>query len=396
MTPRLTVAFAQIGAGNWHGGQRLVANAVRALRAVAADRVRVLTLGSPAPESIEYARAAGADGLVAYQAPAWWAPQRSVGALMIRVHRHNQTLEATLKRAGVQVLIEESVAWRLGSVATIGWLPDFQHLRLPELFDAAERARRDSRFRDTMRLADRVLATASVANDAREFAPEYAHKLRVVSPFAIIDPAIYARDPGAVTAKHGLPRKFLYVPNQFWVHKNHALLFKALHLLHQQGVQPHVVLTGRVEDYRDPGHFPRLMRQVTAWNIGPQVHYLGVVERNEVYDLMRQAICVVNPSLFEGWGYGVDEAAAVGKRILASDLPTHREQEPPACEFFDPANAEGLAEKLEHVWDSAEPGPSSGLEADARLRMPVRARTLGETLFSVLQEVAPMREGVEA
>jgi hypothetical protein len=41
------------------------------------------------------------------------------------------------------------------------------------------------------------------------------------------------------------------------------------------------------------------------------------------------SICVINPSKF-GLGIGIDEARSVGKRILASGLPSHSEQNAPA------------------------------------------------------------------
>jgi glycosyltransferase involved in cell wall biosynthesis len=116
------------------------------------------------------------------------------------------------------------------------------------------------------------------------------------------------------------------------------------------------------------------------------VHQLGVVPRSDVYDLIRQSLCVVNPSLFEGWGYAVDEAAAVGKQILASDIAAHRAQQAPACELFNATDTEGLAAKLANIEQTATPGPSLALEAAARRRMPERVEVLGRTLFEVLSE----------
>ena len=83
------------------------------------------------------------------------------------------------------------------------------------------------------------------------------------------------------------------------------------------------------------------MHYVATSQLNEQVHYLGTVPRDDVFDLIRQSICVLNPSLFEGWGYAVDEAASVGKRILASDIAAHREQAAPACEYFDPRDDRG-------------------------------------------------------
>jgi glycosyltransferase involved in cell wall biosynthesis len=228
------------------------------------------------------------------------------------------------------------------------------------------------------------------------FAPEHAAKIRLIHPFSLVDPNIYARDCGAVVRKYALPDKFFYVPNQFWIHKNHMALFRALYTLRKAGVEPHVVLTGRVNEYRDPEHFRRLMRQAEEWAISPQLHYLGVVERAEVYDLIRQSICVVNPSLFEGWGYTVDEASAIGKRVLASDLPAHREQQTLACEFFDPSNSDELAALLERVWRTAQPGPNVPLELEAQRRMPERINSLGHRLFEALREAVVVHQSGRA
>jgi glycosyltransferase involved in cell wall biosynthesis len=347
-----------------------------------------MILADAATQNVRYARDAGADGIVGFDTPPRWSPRRAVSAALVRWQRYNWSLESTLRRARVQIVVGETLSWRLGSVATVSWLQDFQHRSLPALFDARETARRERIFRDTMRLADRALAmSAAVADDARRLAPDRAPKLRVVRPLTLIEPSIYARDPIDVTAKFGIPARFFYVPNQFWVHKNHTLLFQSLHVLRERNVEPHVVLTGRSEDYRSPDHFDSLMHQVAEWNLTGQVHYLGVVERDDVYDLIRQSICVVNPSLFEGWGYAVDEAAAIGKRILASDLPSHREQNAPECTYFEASDVHQLAGHLECIWRDAQPGPDATLEAAARAHMPDRVRTLGQSLCDVFDEL---------
>ena len=49
-----------------------------------------------------------------------------------------------------------------------------------------------------------------------------------------------------------------------------------------------------------------------------------------MYALIRQSLCVLNPSLFEGLGLSVAESKSIGKRVLAADLPPLREQAAPA------------------------------------------------------------------
>jgi glycosyltransferase involved in cell wall biosynthesis len=388
----LVIAFPQIGT-DWQGGQTLVTNAIRALKQARPGAARTYVLGDPSPATEAYMRATGADGVVAYTPPARSSVSRIASAALIRLKSHNLTLERALVRSGVQALIGESVIWHLGKVANVGWLWDFQHLHLPELFSQREIARRERNFTRTLRLADRVLATCSVERDATAFAPAYASKIRTIQPLTQIESCIYSRDPGAVIDTYDLPTRFFYTPGQFWLHKNHRRLFEALHVLAQRGVRPHVVLTGGTLEYRDPHYFSTLMQYVTAHQLHEQVHYLGSVPRDDVFDLIRQSICVVNPSLFEGWGYAVDEAASVGKRILASDIAAHREQAAPACEYFDPLDTEDLAEKLTHVWDTGQPGPDVELETRARARQPERVEAFGTALYAALCEAVEARRG---
>ena len=59
-------------------------------------------------------------------------------------------------------------------------------------------------------------------------------------------------DPWAVRDKYHLPERWLLCADQFWKHKNHLLLVRALGLLAGEGLRPTVVLTGLLTDYRDP------------------------------------------------------------------------------------------------------------------------------------------------
>jgi glycosyltransferase involved in cell wall biosynthesis len=101
---------------------------------------------------------------------------------------------------------------------------------------------------------------------------------------------------------------------------------------------------------------------------------------------MRQSICVLNPSLFEGCGYTAEEARSVGKQVLLSDIPPHREQNPPKATFFDPNDCDNLAEKLDPIWRETKPGPDTDLESEARHDLPKRLRAYGEAFISVAQE----------
>ena len=73
---------------------------------------------------------------------------------------------------------------------------------------------------------------------------------------------------------------------------------------------------------------------------------MGVLPFNEVLSLMKHSICVLNPSLCEGWSNTVDQANCYGKKILLSDLGVHKEQKPYRGIYFKRNNYKDLSSKL--------------------------------------------------
>src|SRR5207237_1404710 len=161
-----------------------------------------------------------------------------------------------------------------------------------------------------------------------------------------VPPQVYDGDPRRTLAGYHLPEKFIFLPNQFWKHKNHALVFEALGQLSRRGLHPCIVSTGSPNDYRHPLHFAELMQMLSRLNIRDQFIFLGQVPRADVFCLIRQAVCVLNPSDFEGLGLSVAESKSVGKRVLVSDLAPLREQDAPGAMYFQPGDLEELAEQL--------------------------------------------------
>jgi glycosyltransferase involved in cell wall biosynthesis len=277
---------------------------------------------------------------------------------------------------------------RFGSMPTVGWLPDFQHVHLPDLFRASERIDRDNLVRDAAELTDGlVVMSEAILQDFLVFAPAYAHKAHVLKPVAPVPTSVYERDPSSVAHRYHLPEKFVYVPNQFWMHKNHETLFRAVKILVGRGVNVSVACSGNSFDNRNPEYFAKLAERLSLWGLRDQLFYLGLIDHDDTLALMRQSICVLNPSLFEGWGYSVEEARSVGKRTLLSDIPAHREQTPPRAAFFSPYDCGELADKLEAIWRESDPGPDHDLEECARATADERLRAYGAGFLRIATEV---------
>ncbi|RJR27570.1 glycosyltransferase [candidate division WWE3 bacterium] len=309
--------------------------------------------------------------------------------MMKRLFMHDILRCQIAKIHSIDAIFGLVLQYQCGNIPTLSWIPDFQHIHLPEMFSTSERRQRDRTFLQTAKLSTRIILTSNaVKRDFEAFAPQYADKARVIQTVSYIPKSIYEADPKSVVELYNLPEKFVYLPNQFWKHKNHELVFRALNILKERNVEVFVVCSGYPGDYRYASYFADLLQKLSKWGIRNQVAFLGLVPRNHVLLLIRQAICVLNPSLFEGFGLTVDEARSIGKCLLLSDIPAHREQNPPKAVFFDPYSCEDLAEKLSTIWCEALPGPDIELEREARQTFPARLRACAESFMSVIREVS--------
>jgi glycosyltransferase involved in cell wall biosynthesis len=283
---------------------------------------------------------------------------------------------------GVDCLFTINEVPRGQKVPVMTWIPDFQHVSLPEMFSGEEIRGRDRMFREAAERADRViLSSGDARRQYEEFAPGAGEKASVVRFTAHFEPASFARRPEPVVAGLNLPEKYFFLPNQFWLHKNHELVIEAVRLAKEEEPGIVVVCTGNTNDYRHPRYFGTLLAAVSRAGVREQMLVVGLVERHEVHQLMRQALAVLQPSRFEGWSTTVEEAKAIGRPLLLSDLPVHREQAPEGTEFFGVGDAAGLARLLVKGYRELQPGPDLVAERAARLRSVAAAAVHGEAFL---------------
>ena len=211
-----------------------------------------------------------------------------------------------------------------------------------------------------------VFSSASAEADFRRFYPAAQVRTEVLHFHTNAVPAWFEGDPLAVQKQFHLPARFLLVSNQFWQHKNHGVVLAALALLRDRGSVVEIVCTGHPSDYRNSDYFNSLLRRIHELGLAPQIHLLGLIERAEQIQLMRRCLAVVQPSLFEGWSTVLEDARALGKTVIASDLDVHREQQPPGVRFFARTSAEDLAGVIAALLPELEPGPDHGREEAAR------------------------------
>lgn len=234
-----------------------------------------------------------------------------------------------------------------------GWIPDWQYKHLPEMFDELERERRDLNYRLLATRAPFLVVSSQMAYyDTVRFVGQDLVPMATL-PFAAVIEASHITDADAseLCMRYGLPIRFYLVCNQFWKHKNHIVILRALMRLKELPIV--CVFTGDTNDHRWPEHFQELRGFILEHSLEGSVRLLGSIPREDQLRLMQVATCIIQPSLFEGWSTVVEEARALGQCLLLSDILVHREQAPPGALYFAPEDDKQLAELMRNVWHAA-------------------------------------------
>ena len=303
-------------------------------------------------------------------------------------------LPFTADEHGLDVLLpviyptaQEDIAPR-GRCASVGWIPDFQHARLPEFFDPGEIKDREEACRRCARWNDLVLLSSeSVRRDFQEQLPEYAAKARVLpfpSSLALADLPEPVSD---FRVRLGVPEKYLLVANQFWAHKNHDVVIRAMSELSQRGHPARVVLVGNMFDHRggDRCVASDVLQSLSRHGLGQKVRMLGRVSTDDLVSLLRHAGAIIQPSRFEGWSTTVQDARALGRPLICSDIPTHREQAPQAG-FFPVDDHQTLADVIEKNWKSLDSRFNESQECAARAAERESLAAYGDSLWDLCRE----------
>ena len=184
--------------------------------------------------------------------------------------------------------------------------------------------------------------------------------------------------------RYRLSGPYILLPNQFWDHKNHRAVVDALRLLNERGQPVHVLCTGSTAGLTGTSYYDSLMQYAAESNVLGQFTVLGIIPFADLSGLMVGAVALLNPSYFEGWSTSVEEAKSLGKTILLSDIPVHREQNPPHGIFFPPDDPEALAGALVSVVQSYDQTEDLHRRQQAADRFAARRSAFGRDYLNIV------------
>lgn len=237
----------------------------------------------------------------------------------------------------------------------ISWIPDFQHYWLKDFFSNEEYEIRERYYLDIAHNHYKlILSSKDSYNTYKKLYPNDLKNVFVV-PFisALDEKSVMEERTKEIFDKYTISdSNYFLVSNQFWQHKNHTVVIEALKIVRNKGYDKiKVVCTGLTEDYRNKQYFDDLLGKIELNGIGDNIKILGLIPRIDQLHLMKNAIAVIQPSLFEGWGTVVEDAKTLGKITVMSDIEVHKEQKDEKSLLFKKNSPSELAEILIELWD---------------------------------------------
>jgi len=223
---------------------------------------------------------------------------------------------------------------------------DLQHKYFPNFFSLKERVTRDYVFKRTVRFSKIVVCESEhVKNDIIKYIKVAENKIRVIQsppPPYIFESIINEDRFSTIRDKYNLPDRFLFYPAQFWPHKNHINLIKAIYILkHKSKFEINLILCGsKGQSSKD------VMKEVEKMDMKKFIKYLGYVPEEDIPYLYKLSVALVMPTLFESVSMPIWEAFYLNVPVVSSNVCALPEQVGEAALLFNPYNIDDIAEKI--------------------------------------------------
>jgi len=142
--------------------------------------------------------------------------------------------------------------------------------------------------------------------------------------------------------KYNIKFDYLFYPAQFWSHKNHIYILKALKTLQEE----YNIILGAIFSGSDKGNMQYIQDSVDELELSEQVVFTGFVSNTEMRYLYRQSFALAMPSYFGPTNLPPLEAFQLGVPVIYGDINGAREQLGDAAIFLDLNNHQSLCDAV--------------------------------------------------
>lgn len=231
---------------------------------------------------------------------------------------------------------------------TVVTMHDAIFMRHPELYSATYRASFIRRNQSACERADRIIALSEqTKKDFMDFFGVEESRIRVVYQGCndVFWLPVEPQQIHAVTARYRLPEAYILSVGALEERKNHVRLIQAMGSAH---IDLPLVIVGRGDNRQ-----VRLLHE-TAKHYGVSLHLIEDVRTEDLPAIYRQAEVFVYPSLFEGFGIPILEAARCQTPIVASSGTCFEEIAGEGALYASPTDEQAIGAAIRLTMEDSE------------------------------------------
>lgn len=221
--------------------------------------------------------------------------------------------------------------------------------RFPEAASRWELLYRIPTYTNICRWAKRIIVLSEIDKrqvmDSYRVPEERLQVMPMVVPRYIQD----ARSPDGFDERYRLPAKYLFYPAQFWEHKNHRNLLRAMASLKPELPDLELVLVGSKKNAWDSVQALR-----GELGLAEDVHILGYVPDADMPELYRRARALIYPSCYGPTNLPPLEALALGCPMALAEVTCMPDRVGDAALVFHQDSVEEMAACVRRLWTDDE------------------------------------------
>jgi len=256
----------------------------------------------------------------------------------------------------------------------------------PESASGWEYRNRELSCRSICKWSDGVLVDSETGRRQMVESYDIPAKRVYVLPYIAPRYMISAQTPPDFDSRYRLPPKFIFYPAQFWEHKNHKRLIKAVANLKNEIPDLKLVLAGSKKNAYDS-----VIEFVRKLGCDNDVNFLGYIPDEDVPEIYRRSRALVMPTFYGPTNIPPLEAFVAGCPVAVSNVYGMQDQVGDAALLFNPDSVEEITDCIRKLWTDDR------LCAELAERGKKRAAAWGEKEFNerLREIVTQLTDGIE-
>ena len=149
---------------------------------------------------------------------------------------------------------------------------------------------------------------------------------------------------------YNIKNDYVFYPAQFWAHKNHMYILKAIKILREKkNIDVDVIFSGS-----NKGNLDYILNKAKQFGVDDLIHYVGFVPNSQIPYLYKQSLSLVMPTYLGPTNIPPLEAFFYKSPVCYSDKPSFREQVGDAAFYMNLKDPNSLVENIITIKNNKE------------------------------------------